>query len=144
MRDDVITPRVTPSPEGLNAEFYAHCARGELRLQRCAACAVWRHPPRVRCARCGSDQWQWERSSGRGIVYSWTIVHQALVPMFAEDLPYAVVVVELEEGPRLVTAVRGIAPQALRIGLPVEVAFAPVSDTMALHWFRPRPETSGS
>ena len=140
MTNDTFIPRASPAAsDGLNAEFYAHCARGELRLQRCSACQRWRHPPRVRCAQCGSDVWQWERTSGRGIVYTWTVVHQAMVPMFAEDLPYAVVVVELTEGPRLVTAVRGIAPADLRIGLPVEVAFATVSPTVGLHWFRPTP-----
>ena len=140
MPNDSFIPRTGPATsDGLSAEFYAHCARGELRLQRCAACQTWRHPPRVRCAACGSDAWTWERTAGTGLLYTWTIVHQALVPMFAEDLPYAVAVVELNEGPRLVTAVRGIAPSALRLGLPLTVAFAAVSDSVALHWFRPTP-----
>ena len=65
--------------------------------------------------------------SGRGKVFSWTVTHQTLVPPFADDLPYAVVVVELEEGPRLVTAVRGIEHAALRLGLPVEVRVATAS-----------------
>jgi len=131
------TPRYTPNPEGLNAEFYAHLAAGTLRLQRCSACARWRHPPRILCGACGSERWQWEPVSGRGAIYSWTITHQALVPMFAEDLPYAVAVVELAEGPRLVTAVRGIAPDALRLGLAVELRTARLSDTIGLHWFVP-------
>jgi uncharacterized protein len=140
MPDESFIPRTGPaSSDGLAAEFYAHCARGELRLQRCAVCRRWRHPPRVRCAQCGSADWQWEATAGRGAVYTWTVVHQALVPMFAEDLPYAVAVVELDEGPRLVTAVRGIAPQALTIGLRVEVAFAALHAAAALHWFRPCP-----
>jgi hypothetical protein len=75
--------------------------------------------------------------SGRGSVYTWTVTHQALVPPFAGDLPYAVAVVELAEGPRLVTAVC-VAPDALRIGLPVEVRIAPASDAIGLHYFVPR------
>jgi hypothetical protein len=67
------------------------------------------------------------------------VTHQALFPPFAEDVPYAVVVVELDEGPRIVTAVRGIGPDALRLGLPVEVRVTRVSDTVGLHWFVPRP-----
>jgi uncharacterized OB-fold protein len=129
------TPRITPSPDGLTAEFYAHLAAGELRLQRCDACGRWRHPPRILCGACASDRWQWRPVSGRGIVYTWTVTHQALVPAFAEDLPYAVVVVELEEGPRLVTAVRDIEPRALRLGLAVEARVARVSDTVGLHYF---------
>lgn len=132
------TVRLTPNPEGLNAEFYAWCARGELRVQRCSACGTWRHPPRVMCARCGSDAWAWERASGRGRVYTWTVTHQALVPGWADEVPYAVVVVELEEGVRLVSAVREVAPSELRIGMEVEVAFVKASDAVGLHWFRPR------
>jgi uncharacterized protein len=130
-------PRFTPKPDGLNAEFYAHLARGALHLQRCDACGRWRHPPRIQCGACGSASWQWQPGSGRGTVYSWTITHQALVPPFADDLPYAVVVVELDEGPRLVTAVRGIAPGSLRLDLRVEARIARVSDTIGLHYFVP-------
>ncbi|HXJ36824.1 MAG TPA: OB-fold domain-containing protein [Candidatus Eisenbacteria bacterium] len=132
------TPRFTPNPDGLNAEFYAHLAAGELRLQRCDGCGVWRHPPRIMCGRCGSDRWQWVRTSGRGVVFSWTVTHQGLVPPFMEDVPYAVVVVELEEGPRMVTAVRGVEPPALRLGLPVELRIVRASDAIGLHYFVPR------
>ena len=131
-------PRFTPSPHGLTAEFYAHLAGGELRLQRCDACERWRHPPRILCGACGSERWTWRHVSGRGTVYTWTVTHQALVPPFAEELPYAVVVVELEEGPRLVTAVRGVPPDALRLGLAVEVRIARASDAIGLHYFVPR------
>ena len=130
--------RFTPNPDGLTAEFYGHLAAGKLALQRCDACHVWRHPPRILCGQCGSSSWQWTPTSGRGSVYTWTVTHQMLVPPFADDLPYAVVVVELEEGPRLVTAVRGIEHAALRLGLPVELRIAHVSDTIALHYFVPR------
>lgn len=139
MSEDAFVPRFTPSPDGLAAEFYAHLAAGELRLQRCDACDTWRHPPRLLCGRCGAGAWQWTAVAGRGAVYTWTVTHQALVPPFADAVPYAVAVVELEEGPRLVTAVRGIAPDALTIGLPVELRIARVSDTVGLHWFVPRP-----
>ena len=139
MSHDAFVPRFTPSPDGLTAEFYAHLAAGELRLQRCDGCGAWRHPPRVMCGRCGSESWGWTPTSGRGVVYTWTVTHQALVPPFADDVPYAVVVVELDEGPRLVTAVRGIANDALRLGLPVEVRVVHVSDAVGLHYFVPRP-----
>jgi len=125
--------RIVPTPVGPNAEFYAWLARGELRLQRCAACGTWRHPPRHRCAACGSRAATWERASGRGRIYSWTVTHQALDPAF--DPPYAVVVVELDEGPRLVGNVRGVDPRELRLDLPVRVELEPVSDTVALLGF---------
>jgi uncharacterized OB-fold protein len=131
------TPRFTPAPQGLNAEFYAHLGAGTLRLQRCDDCPRWRHPPRILCAACGSARWRWQPVSGRGAVYTWTVTHQALVPMFADDLPYAVAVVELVEGPRLVTAVRGIEPARLRLGLEVEARVVRLSDAIGLHYFVP-------
>jgi uncharacterized OB-fold protein len=131
-------PKLVPQPVGLNAEYYAYCAAGELRFQRCTACATWRHPPRARCAACGSDAWEWALASGRGVVYSWTVTHRPLDPGFADEVPYAVLVVEMEEGPRVVGNLRGLAPSELTIGLPVEVEFEPVADQVALTHFHPR------
>src|SRR5262245_9871133 len=102
-------PRVVPSPDGLNAEFYAECAKGRLSFQRCDDCRTWRHPPRVMCAACGSWNWHWQPSSGLGRIYTWTVTHQAMHPAFAGDTPYAVVVVELDEGVRVVSGTRELA-----------------------------------
>ena len=129
--------KLIPQPVGLNAEFYAYCAAGELRFQRCRACSTWRHPPRVRCAHCGSDDVEWALASGRGHVYSWTITHRPIDPGFADELPYAVLVVEMEEGPRLIGNLRDLAPAELTIGLDVEVVFDPVAENVALTHFRP-------
>jgi uncharacterized OB-fold protein len=131
-------PKLVPQPVGLNAEFYAHCAAGELRFQRCTACATWRHPPRARCAACGSDAWEWALASGRGAVFSWTVTHRPLDPAFADEVPYAVLVVEMEEGPRVVGNLRGLAPSELTLGLPVSVVFEPVAEKVALTHFEPR------
>lgn len=127
--------RILPSPAGPNAEFYRWLARGELRLQRCGACGTWRHPPRHRCPACGSRDVTWERASGRGRVFSWTVTHQPLDPAF--EPPYAVLVVALEEGPRLVGNLAGLAPSDLRLDLPVVVELEPVSDGVTLLRFRP-------
>jgi uncharacterized OB-fold protein len=129
--------RLVPRPVGLNAQWYAFCAAGELRFQRCSACGEWRHPPRYRCAACGSGDWTWERSGGRGRVFSWTVTHQVLDPAYADEAPYAVVVVELDEGPRVVGNLRELAPNALTLDLPVEVEFELVADGIALTHFRP-------
>ena len=111
-----------PKPEGLNAEFYAHCARRELRFQRCD-CGLWRHPPRVLCAACGSERWHWALASGRGRVFTWTVTHQALHPAYADDVPYALLVVEMDEGVRMVSTLRDLDPLELALDLPVEVVF---------------------
>jgi uncharacterized OB-fold protein len=130
-----MSDRLLPSAVGLNGEFYGFLARGELRLQRCAACGTWRHPPRIRCAHCGSLEVTWERASGRGRVYSWTVTHRAVDPAFTP--PYAILVVELEEGPRLVGNLRGLEPSELVLDLPVVVEIEPVTDAIGLLWFRP-------
>ena len=129
-----MTDRLIPQPVGLNAEFYAHAAAGRLRFQRCTACATWRHPPRFLCAACGSDEWTWQPSSARGRVFSWTVTHRAVDPAF--DPPYAVVVVETDEGVRVVGNLRDGDPARLELDLPVEIVLEPVSDTVALLAFR--------
>ena len=79
----------------------------------------------------------WALASGRGHVYTWTVTHRPIDPGFADEVPYAVLVVEMEEGPRLVGNLRDLAPSELTIGLAVEVVFEPVADNVAPHPFRP-------
>jgi len=128
-------PRMLPNPTGLSAELYAFWAKGELRLQRCVQCHTWRHPPRFRCAACGSPEVSWDLASGRGRVFSWTITHRTVDPAF--EPPFAIVVVELEEGPRLVGSLAGIELSDLRLDLPVVVELEKVSEAIALVAFRP-------
>jgi uncharacterized OB-fold protein len=130
-----VTDRVVPDPVGLNAEFYAHAATGTLHFQRCDDCATWRHPPRFLCAGCGSDRWSWQASSGRGRVFTWTVTHRQFDPAF--EPPYAIVVVETDEGVRVVGAPRDLEPSDLALDLPVDIVLDPVTDTIALLTFRP-------
>jgi uncharacterized OB-fold protein len=137
-------PKPRPVLEGLTAAYYEFCARGELRFQRCDDCGAWRHPPRVLCAGCGSSRWSWGRSTGRGRIFTWTVVHQAMSPAFLDEVPYAVIVVETDEGVRVVANLRGAGPEELRLDLPVEVTFETVDDTLTLPMFRPlRPSSGG-
>jgi uncharacterized OB-fold protein len=132
-------PVPVPHPTGLNAEWYSFCAKGELRFQRCNECERWRHPPRVHCAGCGCKDWTWERSSGNGRLYSWTVTHKPLHPSFADVTPYSVVVVELEEGVRIVCSVRDIPNESLSLDLPVSIDFAPTGKPgIALPYAQPR------
>jgi hypothetical protein len=124
-----------PAMAGLAAEFYAWCRRGELRFQRCASCRAWRHVPRVLCAGCGSWEWTWEPSTGRGRVFTWTVVARALHPAFQHDAPYAVAVIELEEGVRIVARVVDCPPEELEIDLPVAVRFQNATPEVTLPVF---------
>lgn len=103
--------------------FWNGCARGELLLQRCAACGTLRHPPSPICPRCRSDAHAWVAANGRGTVYTFTVVRQALAKGWDARVPYVVAVVELDEGPRILSNVVDVAPDDVRIGLPVEVVF---------------------
>lgn len=125
-----------PALEGLSKEFYDWCRQHELRFQRCADCAAWRHVPREQCAECGSPRWEWAKSSGRGVVFTWTVVARAMHPAFVADVPYAPVVVELDEGVRLVSEVLDCSPDELAIGMPVDVAFVDVTPELTLPKFR--------
>jgi len=130
--------RPLPQLEGLAGEFYDWCEKRELRFQRCRGCRAWRHVPREMCAECGSWDWDWEPSSGRGAVFTWTVVNRAMHPAFSDDAPFAAVVVELEEGVRLLSHVVDCPLEALEIGLPVEVVFETASDEVTLPKFRRR------
>ena len=126
-----------PRGEDLNGAFYQFCKRHELCFQRCRDCGTWRHMPRESCQACGSFNWTWERAGGKGHVFSWTVIHRALHPGFAAELPYAAVVVELAEGVRMVSHVLDLPADQLCVGLPVEVVFEDVTPEMTLPKFRP-------
>jgi len=134
-----MTPSIpTPVPNADNQGFWDACARGELCLQRCTACAAWRHPPRPMCPRCHSLASEWALASGRGVVHTFTIVHRPTLPAFEARLPYNVVVVRLDEGPLMVSNLLACRNDAIHIGMPVVVTFTPLTDTIALPQFRPQ------
>jgi uncharacterized protein len=118
------TPETQPYWDGLN--------EGRLRLQKCADCGKIRHYPRPVCDACYSMNVDWIDASGRGAVHSWTITHYAFHPGFKQDLPYTLLTVDLDEGVRLNAQARGIDPSALRVGLPVMVAYERVKDGLTL------------
>ena len=117
-----------PKLEGLAGEYYAWIARGELRFQRCGSCGTWRHLPRPICAVCHSTEWSWERSRGKGRVHTWTVTHRSLHPAFT-GVPYAQVLVEMDEGPRVLSWVVDVAPEELEFEMPVTVGFLDVDGT---------------
>jgi len=130
-------PKYTPDPDGRNADFYQHLVQGRLHLQQCEDCARFLHPPRFRCAGCGSLALVFLPSEGRGRVFSWTVTHRPVDPGWAaEGLPWATVVIEMEEGVRLVGGWRGELDE-LRLDLEVEVEIEPAGENFAFLYFRP-------
>jgi uncharacterized OB-fold protein len=130
---DKFVPRPTPETE----PFWQGCAVGELRLQRCARCDRFYFPPRPCCPACWSDDVSWERVSGRAVLHSFLINHRP-APGFEADAPYAIAIVQLEEGPRLMSNIVGIenTPENLVLDMPLEVTFEERGD-IALPQFRP-------
>jgi len=122
--------------EGMTKEFYQNCRRGELCFQRCSICEMLRHVPTQRCASCGSWEWQWAPSTGRGRLVTWTVVRRPMHPEFVDELPYAPAVIELDEGVRMVSWVVDCPPEDLRAGMPVEVIFDAVTEEVTLPKFR--------
>ncbi len=129
-------PQPLPVLEGFAKDFYEGCQRGELLFQRCSDCGAWRHVPRELCPDCGSWNWEWQASSGRGRVFTWTVIERALHPAFAEAVPFAAVVVELEEGVRLLSHVLDCPPDQLEMDMPVDVVFEGVTAEITLPKFR--------
>jgi uncharacterized OB-fold protein len=105
-----------------NAYFWEGVEAGELRIQKCNACGVLRHPPSPLCDRCGSSDMGYQVASGRGVVYSHVTHHYPKLP--GVELPHVVLLVELEEGVRVVSELT--QPGEVHIGMPVEVRFTKV------------------
>jgi uncharacterized protein len=127
-----------PAISPLNQPYWDGLRNHELQLPKCDGCGKIWAPPSPRCPACWSRNFTWTRLSGHGRVSSWVVFHQSYFRSFESDLPYNVAEVELEEGPRLLTNLIGIDNDAIRIGLPVEVVFDDVTESITLAKFKSR------
>jgi uncharacterized OB-fold protein len=130
---DYIKPLPKPSPT--SRPFWDAAKRHELMLQRCAACSKFVYYPRDRCPHCFADKLQWQRVSGKGTIYSYTVVRRASARSFA-DGPYVLAIVELAEGPRMTTNISA-PPEQVRVDMPVMVHFDDVTPERTLVKFKP-------
>ena len=130
-------PRPLPSPNPLTEPYWQAAHQRELKLPRCEACAKFHFYPRSACPHCGSTKLAWHKVSGKGEVYSFTVVHRAPSKGFAEQVPYVVAVVTLAEGPHLMTRLTQVKPDAVKIGMQVEVDFERQDEETTLPVFRP-------
>lgn len=138
-----IPERHLPDPEWpLTRPFWEGCARGELLVPRCRACARWVWYPAATCPGCGGGEHPWTRVSGRARLFTWVTVHRAFLPGWEGRVPFVTALVELEEDPRvrLATFLRDVPAGGFRIGLPLEVMFERVTDRVTLPVFRCLPE----
>jgi len=131
--------RPLPRPSPWSQPYWESARQGRLSAPRCRACGHLFLPPRPLCPRCRGEAFDWVPLSGRGRVYSFTVVRQPAHPAFAERVPYVFAVVELEEGPWLVANILDCPPEAVQVGMPVEVTFEEPAPGVALPQFRPAP-----
>jgi len=111
-----------PQRDAENGPYWDALAAGRHTFQRCRFCANAWLPPRRECPRCLRDDWRWEDAGGDARLISWVVYHTAFHPAFKDRLPYTVAVVELTEGPRLISNIVGADPESLRIDQPLRLA----------------------
>ena len=117
--------------------FWVALKAHELRVQKCEDCGTLRYVPKEICAACGSARCEWTPVSGRGSVYTYTVIHRGPTPAYQADAPYVIAHVELDEGPRMISNLIGCDPKDVRIGMPVEAVFEDVSPEWTLFKFTP-------
>ena len=117
--------------------FWEAAKQRRLKLQCCNSCGKAWYPIGPACPFCFSMDFAWSPMSGRGTLHNYVVYHKAWTPWFEKRVPYAVVQVQLEEGPRLTTNLLDCALDAIRIGMPVEAAYEDVTDEITLLQFRP-------
>lgn len=127
---------ITPESE----RYWQGCKHHQLWMRYCNRCARPYFYPRDVCPMCGGRDMDWRQMSGRGTVHTFAIVHRPPMPGFAGDVPLITAIVELDEGPRMMTNRFGIAPDPaqIRVGMPVEVTHEDITDEISLPKFRPR------
>ena len=129
-------PRPAPVPEPEAAEYWAAARQGRLLVQKCEDCGHFQLYPRPFCLECRGPV-SWVEASGRGVVHSFTVIRQNHSRPFRDWMPYVVALVDLEEGPRLMTNVVGVDPDDVTIGMPVRARFEVVSDEAGIALFEP-------
>ena len=124
-----------PAMNADSTPYWQAAREGKLVLQQCKACRLKRFFPRHLCPACWSDETEWVEASGRGTVHAVTIVRRAPSPAFRDKVPYVVALVDLEEGPRMLTNIVGLNAERAHIGQPVQITFE-VRENGAVPQFR--------
>ena len=126
-----------PTISGETRPYWEACRRGELLVQRCDACGDYQFYPRGICSNCWNGDVRWVVSSGKGTVWTFTVTRQNRTTGFAEEVPYVLAMVELEEGVKMFTNIVECDPSDVTIGMPVEVTFVRATDQVSVPYFKP-------
>ena len=128
---------ILPVVTALTASYWDGARTEKVLFQQCRVCGTNWHPPMPICPQCHSSEIDWLPAGGGGTVYSYTIVHHATHPAFADKVPYVVAVVELDEGPRIVTNIKNCAVEDVRGGMHVSIYFEDVAEGFRLPQAQP-------
>jgi uncharacterized OB-fold protein len=128
-------PIPLPDPTSVSEPFWEACREGKLLFQRCQNCGKAVFDPAVACRFCLSTELTWEESEGEGSIYSWSVVWRPQTPAFT--VPYAVIIVDMDEGYQMLSSLIDCDTDILAKGLRVQVDFREMSDTITLPYFRP-------
>jgi len=137
-----MTEYAKPLPEITddNRPFWEGLRQRRLVMQKCGGCGHLRYPISRWCPRCLSEDCEWTPLSGRGEVASTIVFHQVYSKAFADDVPYNVSLVQLDEGPRMFSNVVGVPPSDVAVGDRVEIVYDDVTDAVTLPRFQPSAE----
>jgi uncharacterized OB-fold protein len=127
-----------PAPDPETQPFWDAAHAGSLLIRRCNDCGRVHFYPRPFCPVCWSTNVEWVEASGRATLYTWSVVRRNDLPPFNERVPYVAAVVDLDEGPRMMTNVVDCDFDALEVGMPLEVVFQPIANDVTKPVFRPR------
>jgi len=129
---------IVPKADRLTEPYWEGAKNGQLLLQNCRSCGnIW-HPPTPICPQCQSKDYEWQGVSGRGTIYSYTIVHHPAHLAMADKVPYLVALVALEEGPRVVSNILNCLIEQVTVGMPVALPFQEIAPGVVLPQFEPR------
>ncbi|HEV3450020.1 MAG TPA: Zn-ribbon domain-containing OB-fold protein [Acidimicrobiia bacterium] len=126
-----------PAADDDTRPYWDAARAGRLLVKRCADCGAAHFYPRPFCPRCWSSAVSWEEASGRAVLYTWSVVHHNDLPPFSDRLPYVAAVVDLAEGPRMMTNVVDCDEDQLRVGMPLQVAYREIAEHVTIPVFVP-------
>jgi uncharacterized OB-fold protein len=126
-----------PQPNADDRFFWDGCKEHKLLFQKCLNCGLVRWPPSIICPNCHSNDTEVIEAAGEGKIYTYAVYHQAYHPGFESEIPYVTAVIELEEGPHLLSNITDCEPDELECDMPVEVVWEDITKEFSLPKFKP-------
>lgn len=130
----IVYPEVDVDSETYWQSLREHKAK----LEKCGNCGRFRFPPSPSCYYCGTPGGSWQEISGKGTIYSWTVIHHPIDKRLASEVPFTIALVELEEGPRVAGRLTGCDSQQLKCGMPVRIIYTDMDEKLTLLNFKCR------